>query len=447
MTKNLNGERTRRRASRLSEGTTVRPLDYELTYADKLPEREVVLGARSSMAKRLSITKSNAGGWRNRLYFGDNLGILRTLLDDEKVQGKVSLIYIDPPFATGGVFESRNGNHAYEDLTYGARFLEFLRQRLIILRELMDERGSIYLHLDDKMAYAAKIIMDEVFGPANFRNWITRKKSNRKNFTRKQYGNISDYILFYSKSSQYIWNRPYESWTDEWASREYQYIEEGTGRRYKKVPIHAPGTRNGETGSPWRGKTPPPGKHWQFPPRVLDELDERGEIYWSPTGNPRRKLYFDQSQGVAIQDIWLEFRDAHNQNVEITGYPTEKPIDLLRRIIATSSDENDLVLDSFSGSGTTLVAAEEMGRRWIGIDAGVEAIATTMKRLAIGTERMGDFVEGKKLKAKQQSLFEHPDVLQTSFDFYTADRDVTFSQDMLKSFVKIFPKRANFTIS
>ena len=108
---------------------------------------------------------------------------------------------------------------------------------------------------------------------------------------------------------------------------------------------------------------PPPGKHWQYPPAKLDELDARGEIYWSPTGNPRRKVYLDKSDGVPLQDIWLDVRDAHNQNSHITGYPTEKPAELLRRIVQSSSNPGDLVLDCFAGSGTTLAVASELGRQ------------------------------------------------------------------------------------
>jgi adenine-specific DNA-methyltransferase len=245
--------------------------------------------------------------------------------------------------------------------------------------------------------------MDEIFGPRNFRNWITRKKCNPKNYTRKTYGKISDFILFYTKSDNYVWNRPFEGWTPERVEKEYQYIEKGTGRRYKKVPIHAPGVRNGETGKPWRGMEPPPGKHWQFRPKVLEEMDARGEIYWSPNGNPRRKIYLDESPGVSVQDIWLDFKDAHNQNIKITGYPTEKNPDLLARIIQTSSDPGDMVLDCFAGSGTTLDVASQLERRWIGIDNSPQAIATTLRRFAQGRERMGDFVE-KKSRPVQQAL-------------------------------------------
>ena len=150
-------------------------------------------------------------------------------------------------------------------------------------------------------------------------------------------GMLLTYILFYTKGERYVWHRPVDPWTEERAAKEYQYFGAGHGRRYKKVPLHAPGVRNGETGQLWRGMKPPPGKHWQYPPRILDEMDARGEIYWSPTGNPRRKIYLDQSEGVPVQDIWLEFRDAHNQNIAVSGYPTEKNPHLLARIIEASS--------------------------------------------------------------------------------------------------------------
>jgi endonuclease III-like uncharacterized protein len=177
-----------------------------------------------------------------------------------------------------------------------------------------------------------------------------------------------------------------------------------------KVPVHAPGVRHGETGQPWRGKLPPPGKHWQYLPSTLDEMDARGEIYWSPTGNPRRKVYLDESEGVGVQDIWLDLLDAHNQNIKITGYPTEKNPELLRRIIQSSSNEGDLVLDSFSGSGTALAVAHELNRKWIGIDNSVEAIDTTLHRFTFGLQPMGDYVKRDGTKGNdepgQQSLFD-----------------------------------------
>jgi len=140
-------------------------------------------------------------------------------------------------------------------------------------------------------------------------------------------------------------------------------------------------------------------------------MDTRGEIYWSPNGNPRRKIYLDASSGVPVQDIWLEFRDAHNQNIEITGYPTEKNPALLARIIEASSDPGDLVLDCFAGSGTTLAVASQLNRRWIGIDNSMEAISTTLRRFAKGLAPMGDFVDKQET---QERLLQKPLLWESS---------------------------------
>jgi adenine-specific DNA-methyltransferase len=377
------------------------PLDVSLCYEGKRDVDAILATAPASLR-----VIWEGQGRKNLLYYGDNMAVLPLLLANDALRGKVRLVYIDPPFATRSVFQSRSQKDAYQDLLSGAHYIEFLRERLIFLRELLAENGSIYVHLDEKMAFHIKIVMDEIFGRANFRNWITRKKCNPKNSTRRTYGNISDYILFYTKSNDFVWNRPIQEWTDETAHKEYQYVEEGSGRRYKKVPIHAPGERNGETGKPWRGMLPPPGKHWQYTPQTLDAMDQRGEIYWSPTGNPRRKIYLDDSAGVPLQDIWLDLKDAHNQNIEITGYPTEKNPDLLARIVRASSREGDIVLDCFAGSGTTLEVASHLERQWIGIDNSPEAIKTTLYRFAHGTKPMGDFVSTSATKTgeQQQSL-------------------------------------------
>ena len=363
----------------------------QLDYEGKRSASEIIMNCpRANLT--VAQLPDGSSDWANRVYFGENLEILGTLLDDPMVRGKVSLVYIDPPYSTNSVFESREQKLAYHDLLCGAAFVDFLRERLILLRELLSERGSIYMHLDENMAFPMKIVMDEVFGAENFRSFITRKKCNTKNYTRRTYGNISDYILFYTKTETYVWNRPVVAWSEETAKKEYTYEDASTGRRFKKVPVHAPGVRHGQTGQPWRGSLPPPGKHWQYPPSVLEEMDRRGEIFWSSNGNPRRKIYLDDSDGIPVKDIWLDFKDAHNQNIEITGYPTEKNIEMLEQIISASSQEEDLVLDCFAGSGTTLVAAGNLGRRWIGIDKSHEAIAAIVNRLQFGSQPMGDFV-------------------------------------------------------
>ena len=380
-----------------------------LSYAGKSSEDDV-LATRPADLRVLY----DSGLGLNRLIYGDNLPVLSRLHRDPRISGKVQLVYIDPPFATGGVFKSRSQEDAYSDLMTGARYIEFLRKRLILLRELLSDDGSIYVHLDSKMAFQIKVEMDEIFGDKNFRGSITRKKCNPKNYTRRTYGNISDFILFYTKSNAYFWERPYDVWTEEQALQEYPYIEEDTGRRYKKVPIHAPGIRNGATGGHWRNKLPPEGKHWQYTPDKLDEMDAKGEIYWSPNGNPRRKVYLDDSLGKPVQDIWLDFKDAHNQNIRITGYPTEKNPELLARIIKASSSHDGLILDCFAGSGTTLDVAHKFGRNWIGIDNSLHAIETILKRFTHGTKPMGDFVRKGGIPNPQQIALLNEDIAESS---------------------------------
>lgn len=355
--------------------------EFELHYPGKLTEAAVLNGDAVQFEEVLH-------GDENRFYYGDNLDVLRALLP--AYRGQVRLIYIDPPYATKGVFESRNQQHAYEDVHFGAHFIESLRRRLILMRALLAEDGSIYIHLDDRMIFQIKIIMDEVFGADNYQNMITRKKCNSKNYTKKRYGNISDYILFYTKSAKYVWNQQFDPLDEEKSLKEYRYIEPETGRRYMLVPIHAPGVRNGATGGEWRGMLPPVGKHWQNTPDKLDEYQERGEIIWSANGNPRRKVYLDSRPGVAAQDIWLDYRDAHNQMIDITGYPTEKNYDLLRRIIQASSNPGDLVLDAFAGSGTTGFAADHLERQWIMMDNSPLSARTVAHRFVYGGQRMSN---------------------------------------------------------
>ena len=385
--------------------TSASDSEVRLAYEGKKLANEIVNGG----SVQFNSIYSQSGVSGKRLYFGDNLEVLQLLVSDPAICGKVNLIYIDPPFATQSQFISREQSKAYEDTLSGAAFVEFLRQRLILLHKLLSDNGSIYLHLDEKMLFEMKIIMDEVFGASNYRNMIVRKKCNPKNHTRNTYGKVADFILFYTKSNSYAWNKQTVPLSEN-GKKEYYYTEEQTGRRFMKVPIHAPGSRNGETGKPWRGKMPPLGKHWQYTPKILDEMDARGEIFWSKNGNPRRKVYLDEHPGVAVQDIWLDFRDAHNQNIRITGYPTEKNPDLVRRIVAASSNPGDLVLDCFVGSGTTLTVADDMQRNWIGVDRSMEALKTILHRFENGLQPMGDFVDKQGVPKKhgydQQVLFD-----------------------------------------
>ena len=217
--------------------------------------------------------------------------------------------------------------------------------------------------------------MDEIFGQENFRNDITRIKCNPKNFSRKAFGNIKDLILFYSKTNTPIWNEPYTEYTQEDILKLYKKVDKD-GRFYTTVPLHAPGeTKDGPTGGEFKGLKPPKGRHWRTDPKELEKLDEQGLIEWSSNGVPRRKIFADEQKGKKTQDIW-DFKD-----YQYPVYPTEKNLDLLKHIIKTSSNDDSIVLDFFCGSGTTLKAAQELGRKWIGIDKSEKAISVSIKKM------------------------------------------------------------------
>ena len=351
----------------------------ELSYQEKISEKEIIINTKPAEIKLIKKYGSNR---KNKLILGDNLSVLRTLYNDPKVRGNVNLIYIDPPFGTGQDFVGYNKKNSYSDKLINAEFLEFLRKRIVFLRELLAKQGSIYLHIDLKIGHYVKVLMDEIFGEDNFRNDITRIKCNPKNFERKAYGNVKDVIYFYSKSKPN--NEDYMYWSDyrsmlspEEIKRQFPKINE-FGQRYATTPLHAKGeTKNGPTGQPWKNLRPPKGRHWRYDPKKLTRLDKEGLIEWSSTGNPRKIIFAHENAGKKIQDIW-DFKDP---GFEKSIYPTEKNEEMLKQIILASSKKGDLVLDCFCGSGTTLVAAEKLGRNWIGVDSNETAINVAKSRL------------------------------------------------------------------
>jgi adenine-specific DNA-methyltransferase len=398
------------------EPTPLPPGDAEvvLAYPNKADRSDII---KPTPRKFLMMGNGSASQLRglpdNSFVLDDNFFVLNELIREGK---KVGLYYLDPPYGTGFDFHSRDLEHAYKDSMGPAAYIEFMRRRLILMRETMADDGSIYVHIGHQMLGHLKVIMDEVFGSDNCRNIITRRKCSSKNFTSKQFANINDYILFYSKTKNYKWNKPGIDPDQDWIDKEYPKFD-SLGRRYKLVPVHAPGTRNGETGQPWRGKMPPAGKHWQYAPSKLDELDQQGDIHWSRNGNPRRKVYWSSDKKMALTDYWDQYRDAHHQSIKITGYPTEKNLAMVKMIVGASSDEGDLVVDPFCGSGTTLHAARDLRRRYLGMDASFSAAKATMRRMRHGLEPMGDYVNGgaKKVKNMPLSPVTEPQELPCSF--------------------------------
>ncbi len=320
----------------------------------------------------------------------------------EKFAGKIDLIYIDPPFASGADFsfiaqvgesdleltkeQSVIEEKAYRD-TWGKgieSYLDMLYPRLVLIRDLLSEGGSLFVHLDETVGQYVRVLLDEIMGRESFINSITWKRSDAHSDVgqgAKHLGKICDSIFYYAKNpdSQKL-NMEFtplpQSTMDKW----YRHIEPETGRRYNKADITGPGgARKGNPVYEWKGIT----RAWRFSKERMEQLDREGRVVYSESGMPYLKRYLDDSKGVPLQDLWDDvkmIRGIHT-NSEFLGYKTQKPEALLKRIINMATDEGDLVVDFFCGSGTTLAVAEKLGRRWIGCDLGRFAIHTTRKRL------------------------------------------------------------------
>ena len=346
----------------------------------------------------------------NTLYYGDNLEVLRTNIPDESVD----LIYLDPPFNSqrnyNVLFKNEKGIEseaqimAFEDTwhwtvateqTYNeilqnssfflSSFITSLRQRygtnqmlaylvmmtarLIELHRVLKPTGSLYLHCDPTASHYLKIILDDIFGVQNCRTEISWKRASAHNDAkqgRKQYGNIRDIIFFYTKSEAWTWNWLYTPYTQGYLDDTYKYIEPHTNRRYTLDNITGPGGQaKGNPSYEVMGVT----RYWRYSRENMEELIRQGRIIQTKPGNvPRYKRYLDEMPGVALQNDWNDISPVQSKSSERLGYPTQKPLSLLERIILASSNEGDVVLDPFCGCGTAVAAAQKLGRRWLGID-------------------------------------------------------------------------------
>ncbi|RDD92789.1 site-specific DNA-methyltransferase [Acidovorax sp. BoFeN1] len=335
------------------------------------------------------------------LYHGDNKEVLAHLLANG-FRGQVKLIYIDPPFDSGadyvrkvqlrgpkGMLKIDGEDYAlgeqvqYTDIWSNDNYLQFMYERLLMLKELLAEDGAIFLHCDPSKNSYLRLLMDEVFGPDNFVNEIVWQRVSAHSDAGR-FGIIHDTIYYYGPAGR-TWNPQRTELNQKYLEQFFDQVEESSGRKYSRSDLMASGLRNGETGKSWRGINPGErGNHWKVAVSTLEQWDAEGRIHWPKTaGVPRLKRYLDEAvaQGGTAQDIWTDLRPIHNQSQELLGYPTQKPENLIERIIASSSNPGDLVLDCFIGSGTTAAVAQKLGRRWIGCDINKGAIQTTAKRL------------------------------------------------------------------
>jgi site-specific DNA-methyltransferase (adenine-specific) len=377
----------------------------------------------------------------NVLYYGDNLEILRKYIPDRSVD----LIYLDPPFNSNAtynvLFKEPSGKpsqaqmSAFEDTwqwglecekaleeiaisalapdatkefmsvlpkfvgyrTAMRAYLTMMGIRLVELKRVLKDTGSIYLHCDPTASHFLKILFDTVFGPASFRNEVIWKRTSAHSGSKK-WGPVHDTLLFYSKSDVYTWNPAFQEYGEDYLNTFYRF-EDDRGR-YRLGDLTGAGTRSGESGKPWRQVDPTKvGRHWAVPNKILEEeagpsvltasvqekldmLDRAGLIYWPSKGRvPQLKRYFKPESGVSIIDVITDINPTGAHAKERLGYPTQKPEALLERIIRASSNEGDIVLDPFCGCGTAVAAAEKLKRKWIGIDVTHLAIALIKWRL------------------------------------------------------------------
>jgi site-specific DNA-methyltransferase (adenine-specific) len=355
------------------------------------------------------------------LFYGDNLAVLREYVAD----GSVDLVYLDPPFNSSRnynvLFRNEQGKpaeaqvqafvdtwrwgesaeRAYHELSYGQRpevgavlgafrqmlgtspmmaYLVMMAVRLVELHRVLKPTGSLYLHCDPTASHYLKVVLDTIFGAVNFRNEIVWQRTNVHSDS-KRWSDVSDTILYYGKGPRVTWNPVYEPHSEAHLASKYRY-DDGDGRLYQLSDMTSPNPRPNMMYE-WKGHASPP-NGWRYARETMAKLDAEGRIWYpdSKEKRPRLKRYLDEMPGRLLGNVWTDIFPINSQAAERLGYPTQKPVALLERIIAASSNPGDVVLDPFCGCGTTIAAAQKLGRRWVGIDVTHLSIALQKYRLA-----------------------------------------------------------------
>jgi len=323
----------------------------------------------------------------NRLILGDNLEILKKLETES-----VDLIYLDPPFFSNRNYEVIWGDTgevcSFKDRWAGGieKYIDWLEERVVQMHRVLKNTGSIFLHCDwHANAYIRVQILDRMFGIKNFVNEITWKRTSTHNDSKqgaKHFGRVTDTIFFYAKDIKRLtYNPQFERYTSDYIAQTY-HRRDLDGRRFKASDLSAakPG---GNTSYLWKGHKPPKGRYWAYSKENMEQFEKEGRIFYTSTGKPYLKHYLDEMPGVSVDNLW--YNCIYRNKAERIGYPTQKPEALLDRIIKCAANEGDVVLDPFMGGGTTIAVAEQLNRKWIGIDQSVMAVKVT--ELRIGKQR------------------------------------------------------------
>ncbi|MCE5231423.1 restriction endonuclease [bacterium] len=312
------------------------------------------------------------------IYCGDNLEQLAKLPDH-----CVDLIYIDPPFNSNRNYEVFWGEtkekRAFEDRHISTQaYIDYMRPRCVQLHRVLKVTGSFYYHCDWHADSYVRVMLDQIFGAGAFGTHIIWRRTNAKGLAFKSFPNNHDSIFYYRKGEDYTFNRLYLPHSEKLIESHYKNVEPETGRLYTLGDLLNPNPDRPNLKYEFLGFT----KVWRWTKeRMLDEYKNGRVIQPSPGAMPRYKRYLDEQKGVPIDSIWTDIPPINSQAKEDLGYPTQKPIALLERIIKASSNPNDIVLDAFCGCGTALVAAQQLGRQWIGIDISPTACRVMAKRM------------------------------------------------------------------
>ncbi len=349
--------------------------EYQLVYKGKKRKEDIIADTPEAPLQEVrSFNTENISedGWRNMLIFGDNLMALKTIYEDQRgenkydTKNKIKLIYIDPPFATKQDF-MKDKEKAYRDKVIGAQFIEFLRKRLVLLREILADDGGILVHLDQKKGHYLKAILDEIFGETNFLNeiiWRRFSSTGSSKAISNKFPVNHDAVYYYSKSDLYKFNRQFLEYSKKYMQR-FKHKDEKDWYRISDLKSYSE--------------------------KKLQQLQQEGKLIEpkSHGAHYSYKRYVHELQGIVLDDVWSDIFAINPMAEEKLQYPTQKPEELLARLIKTLTDKDDIVLDAFVGSGTTLAVAEKLGRRWIGMDCGKLAIYTIQKRMLNLTTQIG----------------------------------------------------------
>ena len=406
-------------------------------------------------------------GWRNKIFWGDNLQVMSHLL--KEYRGKVDLIYIDPPFDSKADYKKRisikgtdaeSDRAAFEDKQYSDiwandEYLQFIFERLILCRELISETGNIFVHCDVQKNYLIRCLLDEIFGSANFVNEIIWKRKGGSANPTSQLGTVTDTIFWYSKGASKKYFPEYTKTSDEakkYLAERFNRVDPNTGKKFMDSPVISPSPRPNLMYE-FRGFAPPP-TGWSVSKEIMEKWESEGRLMIpeDKTKRIRRKIFVDEYKGQPVPNLWTDIFVINSQASESLNYPTQKPEALLRRIVDMTTEQGDLVFDCFMGSGTTQSVAMSAGRRFIGADVNLGAIQTTTKRLInlagelrqeLPDPENPRFVGFEVHNVNQYDIFRNPvqakDLLLEALEVQKLEMGIVFDGEKDGRMVKIMP--------